>query len=266
MVLEDAALEFPLELSPFQGPHVRKVTSIPDKVCRIRSDSFAYRDNSMSAQPNIQDLPFFFVRNPVEAVNLFCLFFDMLTQSTSPPVSSQPLHTDIVLRLTKLMQSVFDSCLSGSLHIPSESLAAYLIRICSAEKRFLGLQNAHVQKIIFTDMVSRLLLHRLSNRCTLAEDAKLRDLLGECPDPREHCESGSSLAILSSIAQLRSDDETGFVSAGTAFSEYSLSSHSRTKELGDGIYLSEGYLFQYGYPERYQIGFDFELLWRYCTQ
>jgi hypothetical protein len=197
---------------------------------------------------------------------LFCLFFDMLTQSTLPPVSSQPLHTDLVLRLTKLMQSVFDSCLSRSLHIPSESLATYLIRICSAEKRFLGLQNAHLQRVIFTDMVSRLLLHRLSNRCIPAEDAVLRDLLNECPDPKEHCESGSSLAILSSIAQLRSDDESGFVSAGTAFSEYSLSSHSLAKELGNGIYLAEDYLFQYGYPERYQIGFDFELLWRCCTQ
>ena len=113
--------------------------------------------------------------------------------------------------------------------MPSESLAVYLIRICSAEKRFLGLQNAHLQRIIFADMVSRLLLHRLGNRCTPAEDAMLRDLLNECPDPREHCESGSSLAILSSIAQLRSDDESGFVSASAAFSEYCLSSHFRTK-------------------------------------
>jgi hypothetical protein len=153
----------------------------------------------------------------------------MLTQSTVPPVSSQPLHTDLVLRLTRLIQSVFDSCLSGTWHIPSESLVAYLIRICSAEKRLLGLQNAHLQGIIFTDMVSRLLLHRLGNRCTLAEDAMLRDLLNECPDPREHCESGSSLAILSSIAQLGSDDESGFVSAGTTLSEYSLSAHSCTK-------------------------------------
>lgn len=166
----------------------------------------------MSAQLNIQNLPSFFVREPVEAVNLFCLFFDMLTQSTLPPVSSQSLHTDLILRLAKLMQSVFDSCLSGTLHISSESLAVHLIRICSAEKRSLGLQNAHLQGITFTDMVSRLLLHRLSNRCTPAEDAMLRDLLNECPDPREHCESGSSLAILSSIAQLRSDDESGFVS------------------------------------------------------
>ena len=266
MVFEDAVLEFPLELLPFQGPHVRKVSSIPDKVCGVRSGSFAYCDGSMSVQPNVQDLPSFFVRNPVEAVNLICLFFDILTQSTLPPVSSQPLHTDLVLRLTKLMQSVFDSCLSESLHIPSESRAAYLIRICSAEKRSLGLQNAHLQRTIFTDMVSRLLLHRLSNRCTPAEDAMLRALLNECPDPRGHCESGSSLAVLSSIAQLRSDDESGFVSAGTAFSEYSLSSHSCTKELSNGIYLSEDYLSQHGYPERDQIGFDIELLWRYCTQ
>lgn len=150
--------------------------------------------------------------------------------------------------------------------MPSESLAAYLIRICSAEKRFLGFQNAHLQRIIFTDMVSRLLLHRLGNRCTAAEDAMLRDLLNECPDLREQCESGRSLAILSSIAQLRSDDESGFVSAGAAFSEYSLRSHFHTKELGNGIYLSEDYLFQYGHPERYQIGFDFELLRRYCTR
>lgn len=265
MVLEDAGLEFPLELLPFQGPHVRKASSIPDKVCGIRSGSFAYCDDSMSAQPNIQDLPSFFIQDPVEAVNLFCLFFDMLTQTTLPPVSSQPLHTDLVLRLTKLMQSVFDSCLTGSLHIPSESLATYLIRICSAEKRFLGLQNSHLQGIIFMDMVSRLLLHRLSNRCTPAEDAMLRDLLNECPDPREHCESGNSLAILSSIVQLRSDDESGFVSAGTAFSEYSLS-HFRTKELGNGVHLSGDSLFQRGYTERHQIGFDIELFWRYCTQ
>ncbi len=203
------------------------------------------------AQTNIQDLPSFFVRVPVEAVNLLCLFFDMLTQSTLPAVSSQSLHTDFILRLTKVMQSVFDSCLTGSLHIPSESLATYLIRICSAEKRLLGLQNAHLQTIILTDMVSRLLLHRLGNRCTPAEDTMIRKLLDECLDPREYCESGSSLAILSSIAQLQSDDESGFVSMGTALSDYSPSAHSRTKELGNGIYLSKDYLLQYGYPERY---------------
>jgi hypothetical protein len=44
MVPEDAALEFPLELLPFQGPHVRKVFSIPDKVCQIRNGSLAYCD------------------------------------------------------------------------------------------------------------------------------------------------------------------------------------------------------------------------------
>ena len=49
MVLENAALEFPLELSPFQGPHVKEVSSIPDKVCGIRDDKFAYCDGLMSA-------------------------------------------------------------------------------------------------------------------------------------------------------------------------------------------------------------------------
>ena len=215
VVLEDAALEFPLELSPFLGPHVKEVSSIPDKVCRIQNNLVSC-DVLMSAQPNIQDLPSFFVRDAIEAVNLLCLFFDMLTRSTLPPISSQPLHTDLVLRLARLMQSVFDTCLSGTWRIPSGSLVAFLIRICSSEKRLLGMQNAHLQRIIFTDMVSRLLLYRLGNRSTLAEDGILRDLLNECPDPQEHCESGSSLAILSSIAQLGSDDESGFVSASTA--------------------------------------------------
>lgn len=190
----------------------------------------------------------------------------MLTRSTLPPVSSQALHTDLVLRLTRLMQSVFDSCLSGTWNIPSESLAAYLIRICSAEKRLLGMQNAHFQRTIFTDMVSRLLLHRLGNRSTLAEDAVLRNLLNECPEPQEHCESGSSLAILSSIAQLGSDDESGFVSSSTPLSEYSFNTHFFAQEPGDGIYISKNFFFQHGNPERYQIGSDFELLWRYCTR
>lgn len=123
------------------------------------------------------------------------------------------------------------------------------------------MQNAHFQRIIFTDMVSRSLLHRLGNRGTLAEDAMLRDLLNECPYPQEHCESGSSLAILSSIAQLGSDDESGFVSASTPLSEYSFDTHSFTQEPGNGIYLSENLLFQYWYFKRYQIGSDFELLW-----
>jgi hypothetical protein len=110
-------------------------------------------------------------------------------------------------------------------------------------------------------MVARLLLHRLGNRCTLAEDAMLRDLLNECADPREHCESGSSLAILSSIAQLGKDDESGFVSAGTTHSDCHLSAHYCTKELGNGIHLSENHHLQHGYPERYQIRFDFQFLW-----
>ena len=214
VLLGDATLEFkfPLELSPFQQPHVKEVTSIPDKVCEIRSNSATCRDDLVRAQPNIENLPSFFVRDPVEAVNLLCIFFDIFTQSTSPPVSSQSLHTDLVLRLTKLMQSVFDSCLSGTWPIPLESLAGYLIQICFAGKRLLEAKNACMQRIIFADMVSRLMLHRLCNRCTLAEDAMIRNLLNECPDIQEHPESGSCLAILSSIGQLRSEDESGFVS------------------------------------------------------
>ena len=88
----------------------------------------------------------------------------------------------------------------------------------------------------------------------------LRDLLNECPAPGEHCESGSSLAILSSIAQLGSDDESGFVSAGTTHPHYLLRAHYYTKELGNGIYLSENRLLQYGYSEHYQIRFDFQFL------
>jgi len=168
----------------------------------------------------MQDLPSFFVRGPVEAVNLFCLFFDVLTQSTSPPVSSHPLHTDIVLRLTKLIQSVFDLCLSMTWYIPSKLLMAYLIRVVCAEKRLLGLQNAYVQRIIFSDMVSRLLLNRLRNRCTPTEDAMLRDLLNESPESHEYSVSGSTLTILSAVAHLRSEDESGFVSASTALLIY----------------------------------------------
>jgi hypothetical protein len=174
----------------------------------------------MRAQPKIKDPPSFFVRSQVEAVNLLCIFFDILTQSTSPPVSSEALHTDLILRLTKLMQSVFDSCLSGTWPIPSEALAAYLIQVCSAEKRLLESKNAYMQRIIFADMLSRLMLHRLSNRCTLAEDTMIRDLLNECPDISEHSESGSSLAILSSMGQLQGEDESGFVSASIVLSEH----------------------------------------------
>lgn len=253
-------MEFPLELLPFQQPHVKEVTSIPDKVCGIRTGSVAPRDSLVRVQPNIQDMPSFFVRGPVEAVDLLCLFFDMLTQSTLPPVSSQSLHTDLVLRLTKLMQSVFDSCLSGTWPISSESLAGYLIRICFAEKRLLGVQSAYMHGVIFADMVSRLLLYRLGNRYTLAEDAMLRNLLSECPYPHENSESGSSLAILSSMVQLQSDDESGFVSASIASQIYPTSTHSCTKELGTDIYISENSLLQYGYFEHHQIGFFFELI------
>ncbi|KAI9513281.1 hypothetical protein F5148DRAFT_287334 [Russula earlei] len=191
VVLENTTLEFPLELSPFQQPYVREVTSIPDK-------------------SNIQDLPSFFVRGPVEAVNLLCLFFDVLTRSMLPPVSSQPFHTDLVLRLTKLMQSVFDLCLPGTWPLTSQSMMPYLVRICCAERRLLGLKNAHIQRVVFSDMVSRLLLHRLGNTCTHTEDAMLRDLLNEIPEPHEYLESGRSLAILSALAQLPAEDETGF--------------------------------------------------------
>ena len=199
---------------------MKEVTSIPDKVCKSYRDSVTHPDNLLRAQPNIQDLPSFFVRSPIEAVNLLSIFFDILTQTTSPPLTSQSLHTGLVLRLAKLMQSVFDSCVSGTWPFPPESLATYLIRISSAEKRLLESKNAYMQKIIFTDMVSRLMLYRLCNRCTLAEDAMIRDLLSGSSDIHGHSESGSSLAILSSMGRLRSEDESGFVSTSTAFRTY----------------------------------------------
>jgi hypothetical protein len=170
----------------------------------------------MQAQPNIQDLPSFFARSPNEAIGLLCLFFDVLTQSTLPPVSSQLLHTDLVLRLTKLMQSVFDSCLSESWSIPSGSQAAYLIGVCSGMAQLPRMQNATIQKIICADMVSRLLLHRLSHRYTPPEDAMLRTLLNEYLDTQEPSVSGRSLAIVSSMAHLGGDDESGIVSTNKA--------------------------------------------------
>jgi hypothetical protein len=157
------------------------------------------------------------------------------------------------------MQSVFDSCISGTWPIPSEALAACLIRVCFAEKRLLESKHAYMQKIIFVNMVSRLMLHRLCNRCTLAEDAMIRDLLNECPDIPEHSESGSSLAILSSMGQLRSDDGSGFVSTSTELSKHIQSTHSCTKELGNDISLSQNSLLQCRYLERYQVGSVFEL-------
>ena len=259
VLLGITTLTFPLELSPLQQPHVKEVASIPDKVCESHSDSVTYPDSLLRAQPNIQDLPSFFVRYPIEAVNLLCVFFDILTQTASPPLTSQSLHTGLVLRLTKLMQSVFDSCISGTWPLPSESLATCLIRICSAKKRLLESKNAYMQKIIFADMVSRLMLHRLCNRCTLAEDEMIRELLSECPDLHEHSESGSSLAVLSSMSQLRSEDESGFVSTSTLLLEYTLFAHSCKKELGYDVSLSENFLIQYGYLERCQIDFVFKL-------
>jgi hypothetical protein len=168
----------------------------------------------MRTQPNVQDLPSFFAQSPLEAIDLLCLFFDVLIQSTLPPVSSQMLHTDLVLRLTKLMQSVFDSCVSESWSIPSESQAAYLIRICSRMRQLPGMQNATMREIICADVVSRLLLHRLSNRYTHPEDAMLRALLNEHLDTQDPSVNGKCLAIVSSMAQLGSDDESGVVSTG----------------------------------------------------
>jgi hypothetical protein len=50
MVLEDATLAFPLELFPFQGPHIKEVSSIPDKVCRVRNDLVPFWFNVSAAQ------------------------------------------------------------------------------------------------------------------------------------------------------------------------------------------------------------------------
>lgn len=191
----------------------------------------------MQAQPDVQDLPSFFVRNPNEATDLLCLFFDVLIQSTLPPVSSQLLHTDLVLRLTRLMQSVFDSCLSENWSIPSESQAAYLIRICSGMRQLPKLQNPSIQKVICGDMVARLLLHRLSNRYTPPEDATLRTLLNEYLDTQEPYVNGRTLAIVSSMSHLGSDDESGIVSTKKRF-ENTLKRSFCAQELGNDIYLA----------------------------
>lgn len=87
----------------------------------------------------------------------------------------------------------------------------------------------------------------------------IHDLLNKCPDIPEHSESGSSLAILSSMGQLQGEDESGFVSTSIALSEYTKSTHSCTKGLGNDISLSENSLLQRGYIKRYQVGPVFRL-------
>jgi hypothetical protein len=190
------------------------------------------------AQPSAQDMPSFFLRSSTEAVDLLCLFFDVLTQSTIPPVSSQPLYADLAHRLSRLMQSVFDSCLSNKDAMVSETQATHLIRICSATKLFMGVQRTSIQRKVYAEMLSRLLLHRLSSQYSSVEDDMLRTLLVEHLEPQERSVSASNLTIVSSIAQMGNDDESGTVSASRAHSEYPLCANSRNKEFGDVIHLS----------------------------
>ena len=137
------------------------------------------------------------------------------------------------------MQSVFDSCLSNKdWPMVSETQATHLIRICSATKLFMGVQRTSIQRNVYAEMLSRLLLHRLSGQYSSVEDDMLRTLLVEHLEPQERSVSASDLAIVSSIAQMRNDDESGTVSARRALSEQLLCANSRDKELGDVIYLS----------------------------
>ena len=201
-------------------------------------------------------MPSFFLSSPTETVDLLCLFFDVLTQSTIPPVSSQPLYADLAHRLSKLMLSVFDSCLSNKESpMVSETQATHLIRICSATKLLMAAQRTSIQGNIYAEMVSRLLLHRLSNQYSSVEDEMLRTLLVEHLESRERTVSASNLAIVSSMAQMESDDESGTVSASRALSEYLLSAHSYDKELGDVIYLSRHSASRYWSAERCQNSF-----------
>ena len=201
-------------------------------------------------------MPSFFLGSPTEAVDLLCLFFDVLTQSTIPPVSSQPLYADLEHRLSKLMQSVFDSCLSNKdWPIVSEMQATHLIRICSTTKLLMGVQRTPIQRNIYAEMLSRLLLHRLSSQYSSVEDDMLRTVLVEHLEPQERSVSASNLAIVSSMAQLGSDDESGTVSAGRTLSEYLLCAHSCNKELGYVIHISHHSASWHWSAERCQNGF-----------
>jgi hypothetical protein len=74
------------------------------------------------------------------------------------------------------------------------------------------MQNANIQKIICADVTSRLLLHRLNNRYTSSEDTILCTLLNEYLDIQEPSVNGRSLAMVSAMAHLEPDDESGIVS------------------------------------------------------
>ena len=137
------------------------------------------------------------------------------------------------------MQSVFDTCLSNTDGpMASETQATHLIRICSATNLLMGVQRTSIQRNIYAEMLSRLLLHRLSGQYTSVEDDMLRTLLVEHLEPQDRSVSASNLAIVSSMAQLGSDDESGTVSASRALSEYLLNAHSCNKELGSVVHLS----------------------------
>ncbi len=142
----------------------------------------------------------------------------------------------------------------------SETQATHLIRICSATKLLMGVQRTSIQRNIYAEMLSRLLLHRLSSQYTSVEDDMLRTLLVGHLEPQERFISASNLAIVSSMAQMGSDDESGTVSANRALPECLLSAHSCNKELGDVIHLSRHSTSWYRSPERCQNGFVFGYL------
>jgi hypothetical protein len=77
----------------------------------------------------------------------------------------------------------------------------------------MGVQRTSIQRKVYAEMLSRLLLHRLSSQYSSVEDDMLRTLLAEHLEPQERSVSASNLAIVSSIAQMGNDDESGTVSA-----------------------------------------------------
>ncbi len=85
-----------------------------------------------------------------------------------------------------------------------ETQTTRLIRICSATNLLVKVQRTSIQRNIYVEMLSRLLLHRLNSQYTSVEDDMLRTMLVEFLEPQECSVSANILAIVSSLAQIGS--------------------------------------------------------------
>ncbi|THH16411.1 hypothetical protein EW146_g4222 [Bondarzewia mesenterica] len=140
------------------------IRTLPMSVCLSRTPriklGLEQRDSSLEVQTDKHSC--ISLENPSNIADVLCLLLDLVIGALSPPVPSHSFLVDMIPRAAGLFRSTFNAFSHGRWPLPPAKRAQCMLHIISLANKLRPVCDFTSFENVFGDMVSRLLLCRLT--------------------------------------------------------------------------------------------------------